>query len=144
MMSFAFLSQRIRAPGRSFITRRQMRMPFVFAGQRFRRMADLLQELAKSRLDLARGLSLVGFDEMGHPGLYLEGAQRLLHGLIVDVREKIGGFDLALLHIGGECRRIFHARVADAMLPDGVHLLRSLTRHALQVGVESADRKSVV
>src|ERR1035441_10379119 len=99
MMSFAFLSQRIRAPGRSFTPRRQMRVPFVFAGQRLRRMADLLQELAKSRLDFTRGLSLVGFDEMGHPGLHLERTQRLLHGLIVDVREKESGFDMAFLHI---------------------------------------------
>src|ERR1017187_3202829 len=130
MISFAFLSQRIRTLGRSFTTRRPMRMPFIFAGQRFRRMADLLQELAKSRLNIARGLSLVGLDEVGHPGLHLERAQRLLHGLIVDVREKIGGFDLALLHIGGECRRILHAGVADTMLPYGVYLLGSLTRHA--------------
>src|ERR1035438_1303974 len=138
MMSFAFLSQRIRALGRSFTPLRQMRMPFVFARQRFRRMADLLQELAKSRLDLACGLSLVDFDEVGHAGLQLERAQRLLDGLIVDVRKKVGGFNLALLHIGGECRRILHAGVADAMLPDGVYLLGSLARHALQVGIEIA------
>src|ERR1039457_7086709 len=117
MISFALLSQRICTIGRSFATRRPMRMPFVFAGQRFRRMADLLQELAKSRLDIARGLSLVGLDEVGHPGLHLERAQRLLQVLIFDVRKKRGGFGLALLNMGGKSRRILHAGVADTMLP---------------------------
>jgi hypothetical protein len=37
-------------------------------------MADLLQEPSEGRLDFARGLSLVGFDEMGQSRLNLERA----------------------------------------------------------------------
>ena len=103
---------------------------FVLAGQRFGRVAHLVQELAECRLDFGRGLSLVRLDEMGHSGLDLEGAESLLHGLVVDVGEEEGGFDLALLHVGDEGGGVVDAGVADAMPPDGVHFLRRVAHHA--------------
>ena len=50
-LPFVFVRQRLRAHHRSRTGRGHMRMPFVFAGQRFRRMTDLIQELPESRLN---------------------------------------------------------------------------------------------
>jgi hypothetical protein len=73
-MPLVFGGQRFRASRGTLTSRGHVRMPFVFARHRFRRMAELFHEVPESRLDFARRLSLVGFQEKGDSGLYLERA----------------------------------------------------------------------
>src|SRR6266849_9889050 len=75
---------------------------------------------------------------MGDSGLDAQSPQVLLHGPVVDVREKERGIDVALFDVSNEVRRISDTGVSDAMLPDRIHKLRNLARHPGQVRIQIA------